>query len=314
MACRALPLGYAGSMRAVRLAPALCLLALACAPVSAPERLVDPDPDRTGLDGEDGPYGAEVREVRVQARLVEALDVEVVVPVLGEAGPAAEPGPWPAAVLLPGALVEPERMRWLGAHFATRGVVTLVPDSPSNFALFRSDNGLLALEAVEEMAAEPGHPLQGVVRPGGRAVVLGHSLGGATAALLWADGRFDGLGLLAAYPPGSVDPRAQPGTAVLSVSGGDDAVALPGEVRAGLEGFPDPAWLALVGGMTHYSWTDDVSPAEASREPAPGRGNPATRRDAQRALDLWTDLALRGDADAADALDGGAVGEDITWE
>lgn len=276
----------------------------ACSSVGPASILVAPDDARLGDDGADGPSGAAVVELAVQDGLSEAFAADVVYPADAAGDPLS--GPHPTWVLVQGANVDPARYRWLAGHVATRGFAVVMPRHPGDLALYRPDRARVALDAAAAALPE-------VVDTTGPAVVGGHSLGGVVSAIEWArDARFDGLILLASYPAGGTDVAARAGTPVLSVSGDGDGRSAVEDVAEGWRRFEEPRHLAVVAGMNHYAWTDDVEPAEASSEPAATRPDAETRRDAQRVLDAWLDGVLQGDTDAWARL-GTPLSEGITW-
>ena len=292
---------------------ALFVLLTACAPQGPGQVLLAPDARRTGDAGQDGPHGVAWRALTVQVRLDAVVEVDVVYPASSDG--MLEGGPWPAAVLVQGGLVAPARYRWLATHLASRGVLTLMPHHALDLALFEADNGRLALDAPSDLSARDGNALSGALEPEGPAVVLGHSLGGVSAAMQWAnDDTFAGLGLLASYPADGTSVEGQDGRPVLVLIGAEDQEAALADVQAGYARFADPAWMGVIAGMNHYSWTDAKSAEDTAKEGPPSRDDALTRTDAQWALDLWTDAILTGDEAAAAALDAGLVGEAIEWE
>jgi Alpha/beta hydrolase family len=296
----------------VPLLASLSLLA-ACGPQGPGQVLLAPDAGRSGDAGLDGPHGVAWRELTVQVRLDQVAAVDVVYPALSDG--SLEAGPWPAAVLVQGGLVAPERYRWLAVHLASRGVLTLMPHHVFDLALFEADNGRLALDALRDLSMRDGNAISGALEPDGPAVVLGHSLGGVSAAMQWADDdTFVGLGLLASYPAAGTPVGCQGGRPVLVLAGAEDEEAALDDLRAGYARFAEPAWMGVIGGMNHYSWTDAKTAADEAKEGAPSRDDSETRTDAQWALDLWTDAVLTGDDAAAAALDAGLVGVAVEWE
>ena len=295
----------------------VCLLAAACTAPFEGELVLAPDADRTGEQGADGPFGVALGQVQTQARLTEVLTYDVLYPADVDSGLLLpeDGGPWPSAVFVQGGFVEPARYHWLARHMASRGTVVLLPQHSLDLALFQADNARLALEDLEELAADEAHPLAGAIATDGPSVVMGHSLGGVTAAIDWAvDDTFSGLAVLASYPAeGTKVEEREGGGPVIFLAGlqeGPDDLAA---FRDGFNRFSEPRWMGVIAGMNHYSWTDDKTEADLAKEEPAERTDAETRADAQWALDLWADLALLGDEAAGDELDAGLVSTEITW-
>jgi dienelactone hydrolase len=256
----------------------LWLLAACAAPQT---QLVAPDPAADGLEGRDGPLGAVLVVTSVQARVVERLPVDLVVPADGT-------GPWPSVIMVQGGFVTPERYHWLAAHLATRGYAVVLPHHDLDLAITEVDDGVLAWRALVD------HPVYADTFAGPVAAV-GHSLGGVVAALSWAaHDDVDALGLFASYPAGDGPVTARPGSPVLVVAGSTDGSALPADVAGGFERLRDPAWYASIDGMNHYAWTDDASEADLEGDGPLGRPLDEVRADASWVVDVWLDHALRG--------------------
>lgn len=283
--------------------------ALACAPAAEGELLLAPDPDAAAALGERGPLGAALWELRGLTRAQEQLRFDLVAPAT--ASGALSPGPHPAVLLLQGGLVETEGYHWLGAHLASRGAAVLLPHHPLDLALTEPGQGRAALDHLEAWSTD-GSPLDGAVRPGAPAAALGHSLGGVAAAQLWAsDDQITGLVLLASFPAAGTPVEAA-GRPALSILGTDDAIADPSGIRQGAARLPAGSRLAAVDGLNHYGWVRPLSEADAAKEPAPSRPPAEARADALRPLDAWLDAALKGDPDAAAAVEAGDFAG-VTW-
>ncbi|MEQ1503920.1 MAG: hypothetical protein ABMB14_16885, partial [Myxococcota bacterium] len=110
-----------------------------------PVRLVEPDPARTGEPGVDGPYGVARLDLRVPARVTDAIPVAVVYPADDALGPAVAGAP--AVVFVHGGGVVPDRYVWLASHLATRGYAVVLPEAWLDLAIFEPGNGALALDA-----------------------------------------------------------------------------------------------------------------------------------------------------------------------
>ncbi|TVQ94469.1 MAG: hypothetical protein EA397_02025 [Deltaproteobacteria bacterium] len=277
----------------------LLVLLLGCAE-PAPLTQVRPANDSTPLiAGQPGPFGVGRTSWRAPARVTERVHLEVHVP-LDDDGEIV--GPTHAVVLLSGGLVRPDRYRWMSEHLASRGFAVIVPTPPANLALFAPGNAREALHRVRE-ASMDGGPLHGLLdeRP---AAVTGHSLGGVTAAEAWAADPedFSTLGIIAAYPTGTVRPDRRPDSPMLSITGETDERADPDRIRAGFERFVGPRLFAEVQGLNHYDWADEVSQAELDRDGPRLRPVEEARLDAMRVFDTWLDAALREDPEAWEAF------------
>lgn len=272
----------------------LVSLLSACRPDDALAVVSPAQPDATGEDGTDGPYGVALTERRYAARVAGKVDVDVLLPVDEAGGLAVADAP--TVVLVQGGLVPVERYHWLAAHLATRGYAVLAPHHPLDLAIFAIGNAQASLEG-----ALGDDTLAGWVSP--QAAVAGHSLGGVVSVKNWlADDTFAAVALLASFPAGGDDPAERAGSPVLSITGAVDGSALPEDVEAGFERFSDPRWLAIVDDLNHYGWTDGVTAEELA-----GDGDvvdlPGARQHALAVIDTFLDATLRGDPDAAAALD-----------
>ncbi|MBX2801264.1 MAG: alpha/beta hydrolase [Myxococcales bacterium] len=276
---------------------AFVLITVACSPFRPAETLLLPDPAREGTAGQLGPFGVEVRELAVQARVTEVVDADVVYPV--QDGSHARDAP--VVVFLHGGFVPPVRYRWLAVHLASRGLVTLMPRAELDLALLQAGNGALALDALRD-AAQADEPLLDLVASDGPAAVMGHSLGGVTAARQWVgDDSLDLLVMLAAFPADADPVEDQGDRPVLAVSGTTDESLLPDDFVTRSQRY-STASIWLVEGLNHYGWTDDATSGELGRDgPLEGElGDLRTR--ALALLDAHLDVAL-ADADPT-LLDG----------
>lgn len=268
--------------------------------VGGPERLVEPDAARVGAPGERGPFGVDVRRMAAPARVSEVVPVDVVYPV---ADPPVTDAP--VVVLIHGGLVPPERYRWLGVHFATRGYVTLLPRAELDLAIAQPGNGDVALTALRRQAEADG-PLADLVADDGRVAVGGHSLGGVMAARQWTrDAEIDLVFLLASFPANGDPVEDQGDRPVVAVSGTTDALLGPDEfVERTADRFVDPqAW--LISGLNHFGWTDDPTDGERGRDGALEGDLDALRTAALTVLDRALDVHLRGAVlDVAEPVDG----------
>lgn len=275
---------------------------LACT-VGPPEELLAVDAERTGAIGERGPFGASWRRLAAPARVTEVVPVDVVYPT-DEDGEAAVSDA-PLVVMIHGGLVPPERYRWLGAHWATRGYVTVLPRAELDLAIAQPGNGEVALTALRRESARDGQ-LSGLVSDDGPVAVGGHSLGGVMAARQWTrDPAVQLVMMMASFPAGADPIEDQGDRPSIGVSGTTDQSLLADDfVQRNGERFDDPD-LWLVAGLNHYGWTDDATEGELDGD-GPLQGDLATLRGtALTLLDRALDVHLRGeDLDLAAPVDG----------
>lgn len=271
---------------------------LAC--VDPPTTLLEADDSRDGVAGQEGPFGALALHTRVAARVTEAFDVDLVIPI--DASGEAAGQDWPVVVLVQGGLVASDRYLWMATHWASRGYATVVPDFPMDLALFASDNAVSALRELRQHPPEQVDPIFSAETP---AAVVGHSLGGVVAVRAWLaePEMFRALGLWASYPASGDDVSVVDDRSVLSLIGADDGKAPLDVTRAGAERFGDPVWFGVVEGMNHYGWADDATEKELASDGVAGRSVSDARQDVNVVIDTFLDARLRGDAGAVDALD-----------
>jgi pimeloyl-ACP methyl ester carboxylesterase len=172
--------------------------------------------------------------------------------VLPAGGVSAQTG----LVFYPGGLVDHRSYVPLAALVARAGHPVAIVRMPLDLAVLAKRRGL-AVPAL----------LPGV----GRWAIGGHSLGGAMAADLVHDepGRFAGLVLLAAYPPGgaSIASTALP---VLSIAGTRDLVVDRDNLEGSRALLPSSARFVSIEGGTHAQF-GDYGPQKGDGEPGIGR-------------------------------------------
>ena len=286
----------------------LALLHLSGCVGSEPMLFLVPDPSRDGLEGRDGPHGAAWYERRALARVDEGLRYQVVYPAAADRTAsldAGDGGALPTVVMIHGGFVELERYRWIGRHLASRGYVTVLADHDANLALLSSDNSSAALDDVFRQASDPSHVLFGRLDSNTPSAVLGHSLGGVTAASLWAQApeRWGVLGILASFPAGNVEVESFRDRPTLHLVGTEDEPDAKRE--QGFDRFTEPRVLGVIDGMNHYAWTDDATDSELDGDGEIGRPNAETRSSAQYLMDTCLDAWMRADAGAASTLEAG---------
>lgn len=144
-------------------------------------------------------------------------------------------------VFYPGGLVRPQAYEWLGRALANRGVRTVIPVFPLDFAFLGANR-----------AADVRAYLAGQGASFRKVYLGGHSLGGAMAAT-FAENNAEalaGLVLMGAYPGGGSD-LSKLTLPVLDLAGERDEVASLTEVRAGLARLPADTRLVVLPGAVH---------------------------------------------------------------
>ncbi len=271
----------------------MLLLLLACAPVGTPELLLEPDPDRADLlPGERGPYGAALVEARAQARVSDAIALDILYPADDAGSPAVTDAP--VVVFIHGGFVDPTRYHWLAAYLATRGWVSVLPEADLHLAITEPGNGDLALNRLQELSRR-SDALRDLA--GEPVLAMGHSLGGVMASAQWArDEDVDGLVLLASFPADFTNVEEGDGP-VLALTGTTDVFDWE-NLEAQLDRVPGPVTDARIDGMNHYAWTDEASDADLAGDGPQTRPVATTREDALRVLDTWNEVRWFGGDEA----------------
>lgn len=196
--------------------------------------------------------GVAMARFEVRARSTDVVDVRVVFPADASGQPSA--GPHPAVVFVQGGFVGVERYAWQAQALARAGYVVAMPRHELDLAFFAIENGDEARKLL--VTPPPGSLLDGLV-DGARIAVAGHSLGGVVATKLALGGDFNALVLEASYPDSAdVEALKTFTTPSLSLAGANDCSAPLEKVRSGWDALPSPTALSVVGGMTHYQFTD----------------------------------------------------------
>lgn len=261
-----------------------------------------PDATRVTTLGEDGPYGVMRFERTVRVRVDASVDCDVLVPF--EGARSLRQGA-PVVVFVQGGLVSRARYRWLGTHLATRGFVVIAPGHALDLAFFEQGNALDVLATLRRASAREGDALSGVLREGPVAMI-GHSLGGVVAAGAWdaAPETVSHLALLASYPQGDTLTPRTAGRALTLVGDRDGRTSLEDAARgaAALRTSGVPVTHAVIAGMSHMQFADDVTADEAANDGVPEVTTDVARARTLMLLDaLLADLA--GDAEGARLLD-----------
>jgi dienelactone hydrolase len=286
------------------LALAAVLLAVSCTrfPEGPGELLAQPDRERDGVDGTDGPFGAAWVTLTGQARVTERIPVQVVFPARADGTLDPSQAPYPVVVFLQGGGVARDRYHWLALHLATRGYVVLLPEHLFDLPILDTDNARLALQVMREATGAEG-TLRGAIAPSAPATLLGHALGGLVATRQWVGHRdFSGLGLLAAYPATGDTVNSRTAEALLAVTGSADTLSPPARVRAGYQRFARGSGgitaFAVVEGLNHYGWTDAPEEDERASDGPRPMDLRLVRQHMLSVLDAWLDAAARDDAAA----------------
>lgn len=256
------------SFRATAIALALLstVLLSACAP-DPPTVLLEIDRTRTDVFGERGVFGAYLHTRTFRVRVDEAVETDVIVPLASRTS-------FPPVLLLPGGAVDTERYRWLGAHIASRGFTVIAPHHALPI-LFEQGNIYDVFQAVRAVAQDPDDPLYRAVTPDAPAFVLGHSLGGVSAAKVWASQPNDTthLVLICSTTDTSDDYSTRPvvfgNERILSLIGTADERVLEETAREGIKTFTVPLTFAAVEGMNHYQVVEDPTESELADDGVP---------------------------------------------
>lgn len=268
---------------ACTLISAICLSA--CAP-EPPTKLLDVDRSRTNAFGERGNLGVYLHERTFRVRVDEAVDVDVFV--------NAFPQPSPPVIMVPGGAVDAERYRWLGAHIASRGFTVITPHSPL-FSLLELGNIFDAFQAVRGAAQDADDPLSDTIDPNAPAFILGHSLGGVSAAKVWASkpNDFTHLGFLCSTTDTADDYSTRPlrgHEKILSIIGTADKRVLEESAREGIQTFRTPFTFAAVEGMNHYQVVENPTESELASD-----GTPTIEEEQARFLTMFLVDAMLAD-------------------
>ncbi len=266
-------------------------LLLGCSAVSDPVLRIDPDPSiGTWLAGDRGPNVAALVETRAQARVSDAIQLDIVYPVSSDGTVALRDTP--VVVFVHRGLVGPERYHWLPAYLATRGWTSVLPAADLELAITEPGHSRIALDRLQELS-DDHDDLQGLVGADQPVVAMGHSLGGVMAAGHWAtDDDVDALVLLASFPASFQPIEEATGPALALV--GDTDVFDWEELESQLARMSGPANTARIDGMNHYAWTDDATEGDLDSDGPRTRAVQDTRDDALRVLDTWFDVRLFG--------------------
>ncbi len=257
------------------------------------------DAAREGLPGEMGPWGAASWDVRVRTRATDEVPLTFYVPVDDQGGPIG--GQVPVVVFSHGGLVAPHRYHWIAEHLATRGYAVVFPTYPSLLGILTPGNSITGLDAFWDEVEDDDSPLDGYADRGAPVAVAGHSLGGVVAAMHFEqDEDIDALLMQASFPsrPQKVA-DVQDGRPVLGITGSTDSIS-PSEFRDEWSAFGSPFASAVVQGMNHYAWTDDVLETERGNRKDGELKRPidAVRDDAWIVMDGFLDASLKGDEEA----------------
>jgi hypothetical protein len=237
------------------------------------------DAERSGLAGQDGPWGVQLRSV-----LYGDPPTDVYGPIT-EAGELANVGlATVTIVLLQGGGVVPERYDWLAIHLASRGATVLVPHHGLDLASVDPTAGERALAAaINAGDVEQGSPVG----------VAGHSLGGVMAAEHWVgDETVNGLALLASYPADDTPVEDRKEGSVISIVGTSDGKVTVNQAEEGAARFNVENALVKVEGLTHYDWTDAPYQSEVDADGSSPQSRTDVRRIALYALDGWVDSCV----------------------
>lgn len=272
------------------------LLALPACDHPGPARLLaEPDPDRTGEDGELGPHGVGRERAMATVRGDESLRYTVYWPAESDLAPAG--GPVPLVTLLTPSFATPDQLAWLTEWLGSTGHAVLVPRAQLDVTSGQETNADLAVEALRQRADDPDDLLFGLVdeTPG---VLLGHGTGGTVALNRWVrrPDLWEGVAPIAAVAERRQNLESGEGRPSLFVVGSDDGIVTPSAVRASQRSAPDPSHVAIISGMAYYDWLDDVSPGQRSLEPPASNPRETSRARAEQLFAAWVGDVLGKEA------------------
>lgn len=221
-------------------------------------------------DEGDEAYGVGHLTRHVPVRVDEVVRTDLYVPTSGE-WPAS--GPFRVAVLAQGGNVAAERYAWIGEFLARRGVISIVPHFQGRLAFFSQGDVADVLETVRAEADDPGDLLHGRIARG-RAVSIGHSLGGVVVSGAWLSqpSRFEHTVILASFPAAFEDyERDGPdGDRIVSIVGGEDPRVSVEQAREPLEKIDARSTVVLVEGVTHFQFANGLEEGEDRDDGTPG--------------------------------------------
>lgn len=235
-----------------------------------------------------------------------------------EFGPAPETDvtvSLPIALMLPGALVDPDQYSEFASQVAKYGFAVVVPSHVRSLPEFGIEGELAeavqithVLTYMEAAQTDPASPLAGRLNPD-KMALLGHSHGGAVGLMAIGDlcmfpfcsGEFerpDAVMAGAFYGVNTYNPQTgefgaigNDSIPVALIQGGADGVATPDEGIATYERIANaPKLFVTVDGANHYGLTDVNNPAGAM----PDDSAPTiTAEESIGAIADWTGLFLR---------------------
>ena len=221
----------------------------------------------------------------------------------------------PIALMLPGALVDPDQYSEFASQVAKYGFVVVVPSHVRSLPEFGFEGELAEAAQITSvlnyMAAaqtDPDSPLAGRLMPD-KLALLGHSHGGAVGLMAIGDicmfpfcvGEFERPEAVMAgafYGVNTFNPETgefgaidNNGIPVALIQGGAEGVSTPDEGIATYERIADaPKVFVTVEGANHYGITNDNNPAGSQ----PDESAPTISSEASiSAIADWTGLFLR---------------------
>tara|TARA_B100001989_G_C24548443_1_gene472562 strand:+ start:1933 stop:2820 length:888 start_codon:yes stop_codon:yes gene_type:complete len=280
----------------------------------APELLLSPAAQQTGVEGARGPYGVSMRRWMFQARITEGAQVDVLYPSDAQGELDRTKAPYPVVLFIHGGLVRAVRYRWLAQHIASRGYVVLMSSHLADLALAQSDNSLFALDDFRKRTSNRQSPLYGAHDTSQPVAVMGHSLGGVTSVTDWMVRKeIKGLCLLGAWPASSDPIEIEATRSVLSLTGQHDERSTPARVLEGFQQFKGEGYYAVIDDMNHFDWTDNASASELATDGPAAKDLAQSRTHAQHVIDSWLDMVLKNDSAAQKLIERGAFKGISSW-
>jgi len=258
--------------------------ALACAPAS---------PDHGAPNGD----GTALATFDAHSDGAEPFSVDVLFPA--QSNGAAQPGPFPGAVLLADDGVDPSSYRWLGQALAEQGFVVALP----GLSLGKASVDPERANVSRDLLLSNRGLLKGLVTD--RVALLAHGASGETALHQAVNGPFNALGLLATAPQ-SGDEAEKLGVPSLVVVGTSDCALSSADAHQGWSRLPSPSVFVQLAGATHAQFTDDESADLADCEP--GTSLQLAHADIAAAVGDFLRFSLSNDATSLEALQGDTFG------